>query len=107
MTHQTDTLAALLDEPERAAFTELVASTRGTDAQAVRWHSPTRGVLVLGICQGGELLTWFASPAANEVEAAAVQQVFLAGMRLAAATLQAHAAEAAHAADQLIKRVRH
>lgn len=81
------TLETLLSPAERAEFECLVGQASAEGAQAIRWHSATSGVLVIGLVADGELLTWFASPAHNQVEAMAVEATVLAGLRLAAAGL--------------------
>jgi hypothetical protein len=83
------TLETLLSTTELEQFDALVKQATAAGAQAVRWHSQTNGVLVLGICSGGELVTWFASPAHNELEANVVQSVILAGVAQAGATVAA------------------
>jgi hypothetical protein len=83
------TLETLLTTTEREQFDALVHQANEAGAQAVRWHSQASGVLVIGLCAGGELLTWFASPAHSELEANVVQSVILAGISQAGATVAA------------------
>lgn len=80
-------LKSLLTPAECLELDALVRQATREGAQAIRLHSAASGVLVIGMVAGGELLTWFASPARNQVEAVAVEATVLAGLRVAAAAL--------------------
>jgi hypothetical protein len=80
------TLETLLTTTEREQFNALVQQAAQAGACAVRWHSEASGVLVVGICSGGELLTWFATPAHGAAEADVAQAVILSGIAQAGAT---------------------
>lgn len=107
MSTQTDALAALLSESERAEIQALVQHASAQGAEAFSWWSPQRGLVLIGFAADGELLTWFASPARNPTEAAAIRAVVTTGVQLAAQAVQDFAATAAAAADELLTRVRH
>jgi predicted metal-dependent enzyme (double-stranded beta helix superfamily) len=83
------TLETLLTATEREQFNALVKETTHSAGQAVRLHSHASGVLVVGICAGGELLTWFATPAHSAAEADVAQSVILSGIAQASATVAA------------------
>lgn len=100
-------LAALLTEAERAEINHLVQQACTQGAQAFSWWSPTRHLAVLGVAANNELLTWFASPANNEAEAATVQAIIAAGLQLAARAVGDLNDTAAAATDDLLARVRH
>lgn len=100
-------LESLLNPAEREEFNALVAQATQEGAQAVRWHSESSGVLVLGLCAGGELLTWFASPANSSFEADVVQSVILAGIAHAGATVAALQTGASDIAATAIKKAMH
>lgn len=89
-------LETLLTPGEIQDFNTLVKKATHEGAQAVRWHSTTSNVLVLGICAHGELLTWFASPAHDAAEADMVQKIVLHGLSQMGA-LTAMATQSAHA----------
>ena len=93
-----------LSESERTEFAALVAQAATEGAQAVRWHSAEAGVLVVGLCSGGQLLTWFASPAKDATEAAVVQAVVLSGIAQAAHTAASLQAGAHDIASSVIKK---
>lgn len=78
-------LESMLTPNELEQFDALVRQATETGAQAVRWHSQSTGVLVVGLCSGGQLLTWFASPAHNQEEASVVQAIILSGIAQAGA----------------------
>lgn len=107
MLTQSDHLAALLTEPERAEITDLVDQASAHGAQAFSWWSPSRRLVLVGVAADGELLTWFASPANNQAEAAAIQAVITSGLKLAAQAVQDIAATAAADAAHLLARFRH
>ena len=67
-------LDALLTESEMAEFGELVQQATDSGAQAVRFWSEARGLIVIGLVSAGQLETWFASPAKSTAQAIAVQQ---------------------------------
>lgn len=73
-------LETLLIPGELADFQALVGQATEADAQAVRWHSPSSNVVIIGICACGELLTWFASPAHTATEADVIQLIVLGGL---------------------------
>jgi len=80
------TLETLLTTTEREQFNALVQQATQAGAGAVRWHSQASGVLLVGICASGELLTWFATPAHSAAEADVAQSVILSGIAQASAT---------------------
>lgn len=100
-------LETMLPAAELAAFNTLVADATAQQAGAVAWHSPTSGVVVIGFCQGGELITWFATPAASETEAAVARAVILAGIAQASHTMAALQAGAVDIAGDAIKKAMH
>lgn len=102
-----DHLAALLTEDERAEITHLVEQASAHGAQAFSWWSQSRCLVLVGVAADEQLLTWFASPANNQAEAAAVQAIITSGLKLAAQAVQDMTASAAAAADDLLARVRH
>ncbi len=83
------TLETLLTPTERDQLKAMVKQATVSGAQAVRLHSEASGVLVVGICTGGDLLTWFATPAHNAIEADVAQSVILAGIAQASAAVAA------------------
>lgn len=100
-------LETLLSPEERAQFDQLVLQAAENGAQSVGLHSEASGVLVLGLCQGGQLLTWFASPAHNRVEAEIVKAVILAGVVQASATMAALESNAGAIAATAMKKAMH
>jgi hypothetical protein len=100
-------LKTLLNPEELTAFEALVAQATETGAQAVRWHSAESCVLVIGLCAGGQLITWFASPAIDETEAAVVQAVVLAGIDQASHTMAGLQSGALNIAADAIKKAMH
>lgn len=107
MLTDSDNLVALLNEAERGEINNLVKQASAQGAQAFSWWSPTRCLVLFGVAADGELLTWFASPANNQAEAATVQAVIAAGMQLAARAVQDLNDSAAAATDDLLARFRH
>lgn len=101
------TIDTMLPADELASFHNLVAQATAKGAGAVMWHSATAGVAVIGFCRGGELLTWFATPAATETEAAVARAVILAGVTQASHTMSALASGAHTAAVEVIKKAMH
>lgn len=92
-------LQTLLPTNELTEFRALIAQAGQAGAEAVKWHSSTHHVLLIGICAGGELVTWFASPAHTEAEAAVALAVVLAGLAQASnamSEMQTGAAQSAH-----------
>ena len=51
-------LDILLSASEMSAFNDLVHQAAAKGAQAVRWHSAQHNLLVIGICDAGEVLTY-------------------------------------------------
>lgn len=100
-------LETLLTADEHKTFLALVAQATQHGAQAVRWHSASSNVLVIGICAQGELLTWFASPAHDAAEAGLVQTIVLRGLALAGVVVAQAAQAAAVLTDNAIKKARH
>ncbi|MCU0925275.1 MAG: hypothetical protein MUF44_04305 [Hydrogenophaga sp.] len=101
------TLETLLPADELANFNALIAEATSADASAISWHSPTSAVVVIGFCQAGQLLTWFATPAINEMEVVAARSVILLGVAQAAHTVAALQSGAYEATAEVIKRARH
>lgn len=99
-------LETLLPTDELSQWQALIREASTAGAGAITWHSATSEVLVFGIVQGGELLTWFASPASTPSQAAVVQAVITAGLHLASTTLQQLAAEPVALADAAIQKAR-
>lgn len=90
-------LSTLLTAPEMVAFHALLQEAAQAGAGAIRFHSCSSKLAVIGILDRGELLTWYASPAQGEAEALLVQTVVLNGMAHTAAAVaqsQSVAAEA-------------
>lgn len=101
------TLESMLPADELASFNTLVAQATAQHAGAVAWHSPSSGVLVVGFCKAGELMTWFATPANNATEAAIAQQVILLGVSQASQTMAAIQSGAYEAANAAIQKAMH
>jgi hypothetical protein len=101
------TLETLLSADELANFNALVTETTSANASAISWHSATSAVLVVGFCQEGQLITWFATPAVNEIEAVAARSVILLGVAQASHTMAALQSGAYEATAEAIKRARH
>lgn len=101
------TLEAILPAAELASFNDLVTQATTQGAGAVMWHSPAGGVVVVGFCSGGELLTWFATPAITEAEAAVARSVILLGVTQASHAMAALQSGAHAAADAVIKKAMH
>jgi len=70
----------LLDLHDYQALMALIASAPQQEHQIIRWYSPTRQVLVVGVCNGGVLVASFASRARDELEAAACQAIIINGI---------------------------
>lgn len=100
-------LETLLPVNELASFHDLVAQASAQGAEAVSWHSSTAGVVVIGFCRGGELLTWFATPAATATEADVARAVILAGVTQASHTMAALASGAYTATLQALAKAMH
>lgn len=101
------TLESMLPADELASFNTLVVQATAQHAGAVAWHSPSSGVLVVGFCRAGELMTWFATPASSEAEAAVARSVILLGVTQASHTMAALQAGAYEAAADAIKKAMH
>jgi hypothetical protein len=76
-------LTSLLSPVEMTAFTLLITEASAVGAGAVRYFSQSRSLAVIGICDSGELVTWFASPAKGNAELVVLQSVVLAGIAAA------------------------
>lgn len=100
-------LETMLPADELAAFNNLVAEATAKQAGAVVLHSPTSGVVVVGFCSAGELITWFATPATSEAEAAVARSVILLGVSQASQTMAALQSGAYEAASDVIKKAMH
>ena len=100
-------LDALLTESEMAEFGELVQQATDSGAQAVRFWSEARGLIVIGLVSAGQLETWFASPAKSTAQAIAVQQVVLHGISQAAHVLASLLTGASAIASDAIKKAAH
>lgn len=100
-------LESMLPADELASFNNLVAQATAKDAGTVCWHSPSSGVLVVGFCKEGELMTWFATPANNETEAAIAQHVILLGVSQASQTIAAIQSGAYEIANAIIQKAMH
>lgn len=101
------TLENMLPAAELASFNDLVTQATTQGAGAVMWHSPAGSVVIVGFCSGGELLTWFATPAANETEASVARAVILAGVTQASHTMAALQSGAHTSAGEAIKKAMH
>lgn len=100
-------LETMLPADELASFNALVAEAAESQAGAIAWHSPTSGVVVIGFCKDGQLMTWFATPASNEAEAAVARSVILLGVTQASHTMAALQSGAYGAAAEAIKKAMH
>lgn len=100
-------LETMLSADELANFNALVAEAKSANASAISWHSAASAVLVVGFCQEGQLITWFATPAINEIEAAAARSVILLGVAQASHAMAALQTGAYEAAAEAINRARH
>ncbi|PJC18220.1 MAG: hypothetical protein CO066_01450 [Comamonadaceae bacterium CG_4_9_14_0_8_um_filter_60_18] len=85
-------------------FNQLVAQAHQAGASGVRFFSEVNHVVVVGIVAGGELLTWFASPAHSEIEAVLTERVVLAGIQAAGLALKMMQSGAAQIATDAIKK---
>jgi hypothetical protein len=94
----------LLSAPEMSAFNALLAQASEAGAGAIRYHSAASNVAVIGICQGGELLTWFCAPAHGDTEALVVQGVILSGIAQASAAVAQIQGNAANVAQDAINK---
>ena len=100
-------LDSLLSASEMVEFNELVQQAAAGGAQAVRFWSEARGLIVIGLLSAGQLETWFASPAKNTAQAIAVQQVVLHGISQASHVLSSVLTGASAIASDAIKKAAH
>jgi hypothetical protein len=94
-------LDTLLSASEMTAFNDLVLAAAAGGAGAIRYHSVASAIVVIGICDQAELLTWYCAPAHGTAEAVLAQSVILAGLAATSDTvlrIQGTAATAAHEA---------
>lgn len=101
---KTPHLESLLSEAELASFKQLLDEATKQGAQAVMWRSATSALAVIGFCQDGELLTWFATPAATEAEALVARSVILLGVAQASHTMASIQSGAQTVAAEVIRK---
>lgn len=94
----------LLKPDEVRAFNALILEAAGAGAGAIRYYSATSNIAIIGICQGGELATWYCAPAHGNTEALLVQSVVLGGIAYAAAAVMQIQDGAADIAQQAIQK---
>lgn len=97
-------LENLLPPSDMAQFNELLAQSHQAGAGAVRLFAETQSLVVIGIVSGGQLLTWFASPAHSLVEAVLTERVVLAGIAAAGMALNELSSSSAQIATDVIKK---
>lgn len=100
-------LETMLPPDEFESLCKLLADSAESNAEAVVWHSPSSEVVIVGFCRGGELLTWFATPAATESEAIVARSVILLGVAQASQTMVALKSGAYVEAAAAIKKAMH
>ncbi len=99
-------LETLLSASEMSAFNDLVHQAAAKGAQAVRWHSAQHNLLVIGICDAGEVLTWFAAPAGDASQAQLAEMVVLSGCAQVGNAMQQMNASAAGQALMAIQKAK-
>ncbi len=99
-------ISALLSPDELSQFNDLVNQAAAKGAQAVRWYSSTHQLLVIGICDGGEVLTWFAAPAGDAAQAQLAEMVVLSGCAQIGAAMQQINASAVGQAQKAIRKAK-
>jgi hypothetical protein len=100
-------LNAILSFTEMAEFNMQLRATVAAGAQAFHCWFETRGLLVIGLVQRGELEFWFACPAANRVQAIASQAIVMHGLAAASETLGGMLSGAKSIASDVIKKASH
>ncbi|MDP2443287.1 hypothetical protein [Rhodoferax sp.] len=70
----------LLTPSEMVDLNALVAQAHQDGAGSVRMHLANRGLVVIGILGGGQLLTWFCAPAKTINEAILTETAVIAGI---------------------------
>lgn len=101
---KTPHLESLLSEAELASLKQLIAEATKQGAQAVMWHSAASAIAIIGFCQDGELVTWFATPAATEAEALVARSVVLLGVAQASHTMASIQSGAQTVAEEVIRK---
>ena len=99
-------IESILPDDEVISFNELVREAAEKGAQAVRWHSPRRNVMVIGICDRGDLLTWFATPAGDAAQAKLIELIVVAGCAQITNSAKAIEADSAIYARAAIQRAK-
>lgn len=94
----------ILTVQEMATFAELLQEAAQSGAGAIRYWSEARGLIVVGLVSGGQLDTWFASPAANSAQAIAAMAVVLHGLQAASESLATQLCGANTIAADAVKR---
>ena len=94
----------LLSPTDLEQFNALVAQGHQAGAGAVRLFIESQSLVVVGITSGGQLMTWFASPAHSVVEALVTERVVLAGITAASASLNQITSSSAQLATEIIKK---
>lgn len=97
----------LLNPAEMTDFNALMLEAKQSGAGAVRYWCEARGLIVIGLVSGGQLDTWFASPAANSVQAIAVQAIVMHGLAAASDNLASLLSGANTIASDAIRRASH
>jgi hypothetical protein len=97
-------LETLLTTGEMTELNTLVAQAHQAGAGAIRMFIESRSLVVIGIASGGQLLTWFASPAHSLVEAIVTERVVLAGIAAAGTVLNEITNSSAQIATNAIKK---
>lgn len=83
----------------------LAATTMAESNATVCWHSQMLSLLVMGICEHGEIKTWFAAPAHSDIEATMVRAVLHGGLTCARLALHDLILQPAMLAQNLIHQV--
>ncbi len=97
-------LENLLNQTDLTHFKKLVAQAHQEGAGAVRMYVEADHIVVIGIAGGGELLTWFASPAHSLEEAVLTERVVLSGIQAASMLLNLMQTSSAEIATNALKK---
>lgn len=97
-------LETLLTPGEMNELNTLVAQAHQAGAGAIRMFIEARSLVLVGIASGGQLLTWFASPANSLIEAIVTERVVLAGLAAAGMALNELNHSSAQIATTAIKK---
>lgn len=101
------TIDTILSPTQRTEFDATVTQAASQGAQAVRYYSEESGVIIIGLLSSGELETWFAAPARNNVEAYAAQAIVMHGLAQASEVLAGLLSGANAFASEAIRKAAH